>query len=83
MDGTADPRLDNAEIRCDEHVGIKFKLLSPSTKQKDVIESAQAGGGKTMSFWIPVLMALEDGEDKMSIVVTPLNLLGKQNVDVP
>jgi hypothetical protein len=27
-------------------------------------------------------MALEDGEDKMSIVVTPLNLLGKQNVQV-
>ena len=24
-------------------------------------------------------MALEEGKDKMSIVVTPLNLLGKQN----
>ena len=27
-------------------------------------------------------MALEDGEDKCIIVVTPLNLLGKQNVEV-
>jgi len=28
-------------------------------------------------------MALEDGQDKMSVVVvTPLNLLGKQNVRV-
>jgi superfamily II DNA helicase RecQ len=35
-----------------------------------------------MSFWIPLLMALEDGHDKMTVVVTPLNLLGKQNVKV-
>ena len=27
-------------------------------------------------------MALEDKKDKMSFVVTPLNLLGKQNVKV-
>ena len=30
-------------------------------------------------FWLPLLMALEDGHDKISFVVTPLNLLGKQN----
>ena len=46
----------------------------------DVIACAAIGTGKTLSFWIPLLMALEDGLDKMSIVVTPLNLLGKQNV---
>ena len=46
---------------------------------KDVIACAPTGAGKTLTFWIPILMALEDGEDKMSIVVTPLNLLGKQN----
>jgi superfamily II DNA/RNA helicase len=51
-------------------------------EKKDVIGCAPTGAGKTMSFWIPLLMALEDGEDKMSIVVTPLNLLGKQNVKV-
>ncbi len=49
-------------------------------EKKDVIGCAPTGAGKTLSFWIPLLMALEDGEDKMSIVVTPLNLLGKQNV---
>ncbi|KAF8168693.1 P-loop containing nucleoside triphosphate hydrolase protein [Pholiota molesta] len=49
---------------------------------KHVIGCAPTGAGKTLSFWIPLLMALEDGQDKMSIVVTPLNLLGKQNVDV-
>jgi len=49
---------------------------------KDVVGCAPTGAGKTMSFWIPLLMALEDGQDKISVVVTPLNLLGKQNVRV-
>jgi superfamily II DNA helicase RecQ len=47
---------------------------------KDVVACAATGAGKTLSFWIPLLMALEGGHDKMTIVVTPLNLLGKQNV---
>ena len=51
-------------------------------KKKDVVGCAPTGAGKTLSFWIPLLMALEDGKDKMSIVVTPLNLLGKQNEKV-
>ena len=49
-------------------------------KQKDVIGISATGSGKTLSFWIPLIMALEEGHDKMTIVVTPLNLLGKQNV---
>lgn len=48
---------------------------------KDVVACAPTGAGKTLSFWIPLLMALEEGKDKMTFVVTPLNLLGKQNVD--
>ncbi|KAI9065739.1 hypothetical protein FKP32DRAFT_1674487 [Trametes sanguinea] len=51
-------------------------------QQKDVVAVAAMGAGKTLSFWIALLMALEDGEGKMVIVVTPLNLLGKQNADV-
>lgn len=51
-------------------------------KQNDVVGVAATGSGKTLSFWIPLLMALEDGLDKMVVVVTPLNLLGKQNVDL-
>ncbi|KAF8900872.1 P-loop containing nucleoside triphosphate hydrolase protein, partial [Gymnopilus junonius] len=47
---------------------------------KDVVGCAKTGAGKTLSFWIPLLMALEEGQDKMTFVVTPLNLLGKQNV---
>ena len=49
---------------------------------KDVVGCAPTGAGKTLSFWIPLLMAQEDGKDMMSFVVTPLNLLGKQNVKV-
>ena len=43
---------------------------------------AATGSGKTLSFWNSLLMALEEGMDKMTIVVTPLNLLGKQNVQL-
>ena len=49
---------------------------------KDVIGCAPTGAGKTLSFWIPLLMALEEGRDAMTIVVTPLNLLGKQNQEL-
>jgi superfamily II DNA/RNA helicase len=51
---------------------------------KDVVGVAPTGMGKTLSFWIPLLMALEEStsKDKLAIVITPLNLLGKQNSKV-
>ena len=49
---------------------------------KDVVACAPTGAGKTLTFWIPILMTLKEGVDKMSIVVMPLNLLGKQNKEV-
>ncbi|KAF8988677.1 P-loop containing nucleoside triphosphate hydrolase protein [Cyathus striatus] len=49
---------------------------------KDVVACLATGAGKTLTFWIPLLMAVEDKLDKMSFVVTPLNLLGKQNVSL-
>ena len=58
---------------------FQIKVAQALYAGKDVIACAPTGAGKTLTFWIPILMALEDGEDKMSIVVTPLNLLGKQN----
>lgn len=48
---------------------------------KDVVSCAATGAGKTLSFRTALLMAMEEGEDKMIFVVMPLNLLGKQNVD--
>ena len=47
----------------------------------DVIVCAATGFGKTLTFWILLLMALEEGRDKVSIIITPLNFLSKQNVD--
>lgn len=49
--------------------------------KKDVVGTAATGTGKTLSFWIPLCMALDEGLDKLIIAVTPLNLLGKQNVE--
>ncbi|TFY58991.1 hypothetical protein EVJ58_g6058, partial [Rhodofomes roseus] len=56
--------------------------LAIRQRKNDVVGIAATGSGKTLSFWLPLLMALEDGEDKCMIVVTPLNLLGKQNIDL-
>jgi len=61
---------------------MQVKIALALYAGKDVIGCTATGAGKTLSFWIPLLMALEDGLDKMTIVVTPLNLLGKQNVQV-
>ncbi|KAI0687266.1 P-loop containing nucleoside triphosphate hydrolase protein [Earliella scabrosa] len=51
-------------------------------KRHDVVAVAATGSGKTLSFWIALLMALEDGEDKIVVIITPLNLLGKQNAEM-
>ncbi|KAI5999082.1 P-loop containing nucleoside triphosphate hydrolase protein, partial [Pisolithus albus] len=44
--------------------------------EKDVICIAGTGMGKTLTFWMPLLFR----PDGVQIVVTPLNLLGQQNV---
>ncbi|KAF5338863.1 hypothetical protein D9758_015559 [Tetrapyrgos nigripes] len=46
---------------------------------KDVVGVARTGAGKTMSFWIALMMSRAEGCDDIAVVVTPLNLLGKQN----
>jgi len=60
---------------------FQIKVALAVYEGKDVVACAPTGAGKTLSFWMPLLMALKDGLDPMVIVVTPLNLLGKQNVD--
>ena len=47
---------------------------------KDMVRCAPTGAGKTLSFWIPLLIALAEGKDKLMLVVTPLN--GKQNESI-
>ncbi|KAG6824263.1 hypothetical protein H0H92_007515 [Tricholoma furcatifolium] len=58
---------------------FQIKVALALRSGKDVVGCAATGAGKTLSFWIALLMALAEGEDKMIFVVTPLNLLGKQN----
>lgn len=43
----------------------------------DIVSVAATGSGKTLTFWMPLLF-IPDG---IQLVVTPLNILGKQNVD--
>lgn len=43
----------------------------------DVTCIARTGLGKTLTFWMPLLFV----PDGIQIVVTPLNILGRQNVD--
>lgn len=45
--------------------------------EKDVIAIAATGSGKTLTFWMPLLFK----KDGIQVVVTPLNILGKQNVE--
>ena len=58
---------------------FQIKVAQALYTGRDVVACAPTGAGKTLTFWIPILMALKEGKDVMSIVVTPLNLLGKQN----
>jgi superfamily II DNA helicase RecQ len=45
--------------------------------EQDIISIAGTGAGKTLSFWLPLLCR----PTSIQIVVTPLNILGQQNID--
>ena len=44
---------------------------------RDIISIAGTGAGKTLTFWLPLLFR----PNGVQIVVTPLNILGQQNID--
>lgn len=44
---------------------------------QDIISVSATGTGKTLTFWLPLLFR----PTGIQIVVTPLNILGQQNVD--
>lgn len=46
-------------------------------RDKDVVSISATASGKTLTFWMPLLLV----PDGIQIVVAPLNILGKQNVD--
>ncbi|KAG1852966.1 hypothetical protein C8R48DRAFT_573136, partial [Suillus tomentosus] len=43
---------------------------------RDIICIAGTGKGKTLTFWMPLLF----DSTSVQVVITPLNLLGEQNV---
>jgi superfamily II DNA helicase RecQ len=45
---------------------------------RDVVSIAGTGMGKTLMFWMPLLFR---PKGSVQIIVTPLNILGKQNVE--
>lgn len=74
------------EIRdmCQEKLGkrpcwYQIQIALELRSGRDVVGCARTGAGKTLSFWIALLMTLAEGREGMIFVVTALNLLGKQN----
>ena len=73
---------DLVKAKLDKHpCWLQIKIMLALYAKKDVVGVAATGARKTLPFWIALLMVLEEGEDKMIFVVTPLNLQGKQNVE--
>jgi len=56
----------------------KWQLEAALTQleQRDLVTLAPMGSGKTLTFWIPLLF----NGDGITIVITPLNILGNKNV---
>jgi superfamily II DNA/RNA helicase len=65
---------------CKRPCWFQIKIALAIFQKKDVVGTAATGSGKTLTFWIALLMALEDGEDVMEFIITPLNILGKQTI---
>ena len=67
---------DLVKAKLDKHpCWLQTKIVLALYAKKDVGVAA-TGAGKTLLFWIALLMVLEEGEDKMIFVVTPLNTAG-------
>ncbi|KAH6891606.1 P-loop containing nucleoside triphosphate hydrolase protein [Coprinopsis sp. MPI-PUGE-AT-0042] len=59
---------------------IQLQIIQNLYQKKDVVSCLPTRAGKTLTFWMPVLMAIEDGhKSAITFVITPLNLLSKQN----
>src|SRR5258705_13940267 len=75
------PSIAEVRQRTQQVFGIKpclwqVKVIQALLKgDKDVLCTAGTGMGKTLGFWIPLLFRPEG----IQIIVTPLNMLGRQN----
>ncbi|KAF6765850.1 P-loop containing nucleoside triphosphate hydrolase protein [Ephemerocybe angulata] len=57
----------------------QVRVAQHLARGKDVVCCVRTGAGKTLSFWLHLALSISQGLKKISLVVTPLNLLGKQN----
>ena len=77
------PPLSEIRNRTIEAFGVRPCLWQIQVVQailrgeKNVISIAGTGMGKTLTFWMPLLFR---PPGSIQVVVTPLNILGKQNV---
>ncbi|KAG1736671.1 P-loop containing nucleoside triphosphate hydrolase protein [Suillus paluster] len=75
------PSLSEIRLRTEQKFGVRPCLWQLKVARallqgnQDVLCIAGTGMGKTLGFWIPLLFRV----NSIQLVVTPLNLLGKQN----
>lgn len=74
-----------ARMRAQEVFGMDVRpclwqikvALATLKGEKHVLSVARTGSGKTLTFWLPLVLC----DDGIIIVVLPLNILAKQNLD--
>ena len=70
-----------AQMAFGEHVRPclwQIKVALATLKgDKHVLSISRTGSGKTLTFWLPIVLC----DDGIVIVVLPLNILAKQNLD--
>jgi superfamily II DNA helicase RecQ len=77
------PSFSEIRSRTEKHFGVRPCLWQIQVADavlrggKDIASIARTGIGKTLTFWMPLLF--RPARD-VQIIVTPLNILGKQNV---
>ncbi len=75
------PSLDEMRAVVKDRFGFfpctwQLKAALTQLERNDLLTLAPTGSGKTLTFWIPLLF----NGGGVSIVVTPLNVLGEKNV---
>jgi superfamily II DNA helicase RecQ len=75
------PSLDEMREAVNERFGFtpctwQLQAALAQLERRDLVTLAPTGSGKTLTFWIPLLF----NEDGITVVITPLNVLGEKNV---
>jgi superfamily II DNA helicase RecQ len=75
------PSLANVRETVNKRFGFtpctwQLEAALTQLRRQDLVTLAPTGSGKTLTFWIPLLF----DKDGISVVITPLNVLGEKNV---